>query len=293
MPANLTITRPSFTDTDTLRAPQFNAITILSATIPDATGSTEGVIRLAGDLTGSAASPQLANTGANAGTYGDTVLQIVQLTIDAKGRITAASNRTLGTAYGKTLIEAADAGAARTVLELGGTTFLDAIYLAVMQRQYPVGEMLITRRAGNPSAWLGFGTWAAYGAGKALVGLDAADTDFDALDKTGGAKTHTLAATEMPSHKHLSSPPAATTNTAGAHSHTTDKGGSGGWSGNNANQRFQVSWDPSVGSVPTSTDGGHTHTLTITPFDTGTTGGGSAHNNLQPYITVYMWRRTA
>jgi microcystin-dependent protein len=49
---------------------------------------------------------------------------------------------------------------------------------------------------------LGFGTWAAFGAGRVLVGLDAGDVDFDTVEETGGAKTHTLTVDEMPSHTH-------------------------------------------------------------------------------------------
>jgi hypothetical protein len=68
---------------------------------------------------------------------------------------------------------------------------------------YPVGSVYINAAVStNPGTLLGFGTWAAFGAGRVLVGLDAGDVDFDTVEETGGAKTHTLTVDEMPSHTH-------------------------------------------------------------------------------------------
>jgi microcystin-dependent protein len=291
MPATITFTRPSFGENDTLPPSAFNACTVLSGTVPDAEAGAHGVLRLAGDLTGTAAAPVLTATGATAGSYGVNVLAIPQLTVDAKGRITAVADRALGTAYGKSVIESADAATARAVLGLGGTTFLDAVYEAVMSRQYPVGEMLITRRSANPNTWLGFGTWAAYGEGKTLVGLNAAEAEFDSLDKTGGAKTHTLAAGEIPSHTHSFSAN-ATTSAAGAHSHTQN-GGTVNPSGVTLFGGVAGAGGANLGnSAVTSAVADHTHTVTVSGT-TGSAGSGSAHNNLQPYITVFFWKRTA
>jgi len=100
---------------------------------------------------------------------------------------------------------------------------------------------------------LGFGTWVAFGAGKVIVGLDSSDTDFDTAEETGGAKTHTLTTSEIPSHTHSLS--------------TSDNPGGTG--------AIEV-----AGGAPTSTQ------------TTQATGGGGAHNNLQPYIVAYMWKRT-
>ncbi len=306
MPATITFTRPSFGENDTLPPAAFNACTVLSGTVPDAEAGAYGVMRLAGDLTGNASAPALTATGATAGSYGVNVLSIPQLTVDAKGRITAVVDRALGTAYGKTVIESADAAAARTVLGLGGTTFLDAVYVAVMSRQYPVGEMLITRRSANPNTWLGFGTWVAYGEGKTLVGLNAAEAEFDLLDKTGGAKTHTLAAGEIPGHTHSFSG-SGTTSVDGGHTHYIAGNDTVGYTGdidaasvaaratNIAPQSNQMSMYKSALAATvglTSTGTPHTHTLTVSGT-TGSAGSGTAHNNLQPYITVFFWKRTA
>ncbi|HLB68449.1 MAG TPA: hypothetical protein VJN63_08305, partial [Thermoplasmata archaeon] len=56
---------------------------------------------------------------------------------------------------------------------------------------FAVGGVYINLTGTNPATELGYGTWAAFGAGRLLVGLDAADPDFDTVRETGGAKTHT------------------------------------------------------------------------------------------------------
>lgn len=148
---------------------------------------------------------------------------------------------------------------ARANLELlTNATYLDALWALMQQRTYPVGEILTTRRPGNPSSWMGFGTWERYGQGRVLVGYDEADSSFNNLDKTGGAKTHVLTTNEMPSHSHFV--PAG--------------GGAGG-------SIERIVWTDSYGFT------------TNTGANSNAAGGGAAHNNLQPYITVFMWRRTA
>ena len=107
-----------------------------------------------------------------------------------------------------------------------------------------------------PATLLGMGTWAAFGAGKVPVGIDASDTDFDTVEETGGAKTHTLTISEMPAHTHSYDKQVTSTDALSIHDTVRTTGGNTG-------------------------------------ATTGSTGGGTAHNNLQPYITVYMWKRTA
>ena len=73
----------------------------------------------------------------------------------------------------------------------------------VLEKVYPVGSVYINASVStNPATLLGFGTWTAFGAGRVLVGLDSTDTDFDSAEETGGAKTHTLTTSEIPSHTH-------------------------------------------------------------------------------------------
>ena len=140
------------------------------------------------------------------------------------------------------------------------TTAVAAVDKATINAHaYPVGSIFTSVVATNPATLLGVGTWAAFGAGKVLVGIDSGDTDFDTVLETGGAKTdsHTLTVNEIPSH-----------------THTMTGGGGGGSS--------------SANTQTNSTDNPNTQT-------TSATGGGQAHTHdiVQPYIVVYMWRRTA
>jgi hypothetical protein len=134
--------------------------------------------------------------------------------------------------------------------------------LTTLQAVYPVGSIYINAAVStNPGTLLGFGTWVAFGTGRTMVGIDAAQTEFDTLEETGGAKTHTLTTSEIP-----------------AHTHTIDSNNSGG----NNNLHHSNNSFVAVGD-------GTSSTATVT---SNATGGGSAHNNLQPYIVVYMWKRT-
>lgn len=116
---------------------------------------------------------------------------------------------------------------------------------------WPVGSVYISVVSTNPGTLLGFGTWTAFGAGRTLVGIDAGQTEFDTVEETGGAKTHTLTEAEIPAHTHT------------------------------------------IGHVAGDQDGSGSNGSISGSGVTGSTGGGGAHNNLQPYIVVYMWKRTA
>lgn len=132
-----------------------------------------------------------------------------------------------------------------------------------MTAVYPVGSIYISVVATNPATLLGVGTWSAFATGRTLVGIDTGQTEFDTIEETGGEKTHTLTTAEMPSHSHV----------YGEGDGNTVHGG--------------VS-----GSTANITSGGGNYRITNLP-STQNTGGGGSHNNLQPYITVYMWKRTA
>lgn len=123
---------------------------------------------------------------------------------------------------------------------------------------YPVGCIYTSTVSTNPATVFGMGTWAAFGAGRVLVGLDSGDTDFDTVEETGGAKTHTLTEAEMPAHTHTQRVMSAS---------------SGGLSG--------VFRDTSSNTVVDDAQ------------QTGSKGGDGAHNNLQPYIIVHFFKRVA
>lgn len=152
---------------------------------------------------------------------------------------------------------------------------------------YPVGSIYINAAvATNPATLLGFGTWAAFGTGRVLVGLDSGQTEFDTLGETGGTKTHTLATGELPVHSH------SLTMNSHVHTYTPQNfmAGAGAVSGSSAGikaDRPNSSSSNSTTGPSASTDGA------VSTGTVGNAGSGSAHNNLQPYITVYMWQRTA
>lgn len=161
-----------------------------------------------------------------------------------------------------------------TTAKLASAT-LTSIYDAL----YPVGSIYSNATDGtNPGTLLGFGTWVAFGAGRVPVGIDSGDTDFDTAEETGGSKTHTLTQAEI-EHNHLW----VTTGGPGADlsiALTTN---------GDRNNTFDDAGD----SRELTSDGALSGS-NYTDDNRGLTGGTvSPHNNLQPYIVVYMWKRTA
>ena len=128
---------------------------------------------------------------------------------------------------------------------------------------YPVGSVYTSVVATNPNSLLGVGTWAAFGAGRVLVGINASDSDFNTVEEVGGAKTdsHTLTLNEIPSHVH-------------------------GYTGIQGNGNPDGSSDSVAAGQPTSYP-----RQTELDYE----GGGAAHTHdiVQPYIVVYFWKRTA
>lgn len=133
------------------------------------------------------------------------------------------------------------------------------LQLALLEMIYPVGSIKISTNNVNPSTYLG-GTWEQYSQGRVIVGAGTT-TDSRKITKTFGAGSqdgefdHRLIVKELPSHSHSYSYPDIGTGYGGI----TTVGVSGG----------------SVSQT------------------TGSTGGNIAHNNMQPYIVCYIWRRTS
>lgn len=196
----------------------------------------------------------------------------------------------------------------------GGTGVGTAAALAslVGNLLYPVGSIYTNSSvATNPNTLLGFGTWTAFGAGRVMVGLDSGNSLFNTAEETGGSynavigsHTHTYSATtgtESASHTHT-----GTTDTRSLTGKFAVSAGANlcegvftrgsGYSGNGGEP--QTNW-------PINMDASHTHTFTTgnasashTHSVSGTTSGASGeasvtNANIQPYITVYMWKRTA
>lgn len=138
---------------------------------------------------------------------------------------------------------------------------------------FPVGSIFISVVSTNPSTLLGYGTWSAFAAGRVLVGIDAGQTEFDTVKETGGAKTVVLGANDIPAHTHPVVDP--------GHVHGISTGTTDG----------AVGRVDSASSAQAATFNTNSATTGITVGNNVTTGSG--HNNLQPYIVVYMWERTA
>ena len=122
--------------------------------------------------------------------------------------------------------------------------------------------------------------------GKIPVGYDSTQTEFNTRGKTGGAKTHTLTVAEMPSHTHSVDPASVSTSTAGAHTHTFDDYYNPTTLSDDANQRTVGGSTSYRNDVSTASAGDHAHTVDIPSTTSTSSGSGSAHNNLQPYIVV-------
>lgn len=175
-----------------------------------------------------------------------------------------------------------------------GTTVITAgITLEdILDAVHPVGDIYMSVSSANPSTKFG-GTWVAWGSGKVPVGFSSGETEFDTVEETGGAKTVTLTSSQIPGHTHSIDHNHASVNTstdpvAGQVS-TTDA------STNPANA-FAIDRGSSGDAITQNIlSSSHNHSVDLPNYtgDSGSTGGGTAHNNLQPYIVCYMWKRTA
>lgn len=105
--------------------------------------------------------------------------------------------------------------------------------------------------------YFGYGVWARYGDGRVTVGVDG---DKYKAGATGGEEEHTLTIDELAQHEHVFNRP---------NWYTSDTNGSANIIG---------------------TDTGRTKVYT---GKTEKAGGGQPHNNMQPYVVVYRWRRVA
>lgn len=129
---------------------------------------------------------------------------------------------------------------------------------------HPVGSIYMSTSPASPETLYG-GTWERWGRGRVPVGVDETDSDFSNAGFMGGEKQHQLSIAETPSHTHnlLTYP----------------------------DGEVMPEWLPPFQVyLYRYVDGA------ITPYYTNHTsaeGGNAAHNNMQPYVTCYMWRRTA
>lgn len=175
---------------------------------------------------------------------------------------------------------------------------------AIPSSIYPVGSIYMSLNSADPATLFG-GSWDKLEEGRVLIG---ANSTYTAGTK-GGSFTHTLTTNELPAHSHTGS-----TVSAGAHTHTRGTMNiTGSFFGENPNQDYVYSGCfykgsgnyPGIGDTDhdnaktmfdasrswtgaTSSNGAHTHKVTIS-----NTGGSKAHNIMQPYLAVHMWKRVA
>lgn len=195
---------------------------------------------------------------------------------------------TTSTGTGSTVLSASPAltgtptapsmGLGDATMAIANTSFVQA----AIQRMYPVGSIYINAGVTtNPATLFGFGTWVAFGAGRVMVGLNAGDPLFDALEETGGSKdaivvshTHTATVTD-PGHIHADDYVIASL--------------SGGVYGADFHVNGPFTW-PNGASTTANNTSSATTGISVSNSTTGSSG---TNANLQPYITVAVWKRTA
>jgi hypothetical protein len=153
--------------------------------------------------------------------------------------------------------------------QAASTAFVQAALAASL---YPVGSIYINATSAvNPATLLGFGTWTAFAAGRVMVGFNSSNALFDTAEETGGSADAIVV-----SHTHTA------TVTDPGHTHTFVQA---------------VGLQPQSGSSTpclTSSSTQNTSTAFTGISVTNASAGSSGTNaNYQPYITVYMWKRTA
>lgn len=175
---------------------------------------------------------------------------------------------------------------------------------SVLSKAYPVGAIYCSTVETNPHDLFGFGTWEYIEQGRVLL----SQGDKYSVGTTGGEETHTLTVAEMPSHKH-----GGTTGDGGAHTHTGVAETAGehthtcGLSGIGSDWKERAYFNVGRSSrtryaatdlINIKSSGEHTHNIVIDSTGNHThaisqEGGGQAHNIMQPYLSVYMWKRMA
>lgn len=163
----------------------------------------------------------------------------------------------------------------------GSATNLDIISF---DQIYPIGAIYMSTVSTNPATLFKIGNWEALPAGRVLLaqGTSTWGVNYSA-GGTGGEDKHTLTVNESAPHNHTGS----ATTSGSTHTHALTMQASHGESGNGGVPRFSDGdvWSP-YKTQNLSAAGEHSHAITI-----NNSGGGQAHNNMQPYLSVYMWKR--
>lgn len=188
-------------------------------------------------------------------------------------------------------------------------TQIAALEAAAEARKIPVGGLYLSTTDTDPATTLGYGTWAAHAAGRALIGVGNNGERNWTAGLTAGAENVTLTEANMPNHQH-----AGNVTVSGVTNTPTLSGGIDIPRQNTDEENILSNASGIVTRVPGSTtnlnklansgagadrmriaiDASHSHTVVASgAFTTDLRGGNTAHNNVQPSIGVYVWRRTA
>lgn len=206
-------------------------------------------------------------SGAPATTPADPNVAAIQAAINAANPYIVLARVVVGA--GVTQISAGNITDLRNIIT-PATTILDKIINAakgvILPIVYPVGSVYTNAvDSTNPATLLGFGTWTAFAAGRVPVGIDPSQTEFNTIGKTGGEKAHLQTQSEVAPHIHRSGVAPSADGYPDANGFVV--GGAG-------NDRI-----------------GGGRAVLVDAYNVGIAQ--TATPNLQPYITVYMWRRTA
>ena len=183
-----------------------------------------------------------------------------------------------------------------------------------VQELYPVGSIYIGINSTNPSTYFG-GTWVSFGTGKTLVGIDSSDELFDLIEETGGSKSvtytpngtvgnHTLTVSEIPAHTHGSKTLSGYINFKRFGTSGTGTDLAMGTGGILTKTPTSSSMTLINGGLSSKKDIYYDAVTINATHEHDSVGGSGAHNHeftgteasldiIQPYITVYMWKRTA
>ena len=162
---------------------------------------------------------------------------------------------------GLTYVDCIDEVKAKTKVEYYYDNDLNNSYAKrldnILDLFYPVGSIYMSVNEIYPGAIYG-GSWVKWAEGRVPIGVETNDQDFETVEKTGGEKNHVLTVDEMPSHTHILE---------------------------NGDNNIIADGSTGEGANVDASGQGYVQTKIAN------TGGGQAHNNLQPYITCYFWKR--
>lgn len=134
---------------------------------------------------------------------------------------------------------------------------INLMKIEILKAENPIGHIRMETTDVNPATYLGFGTWVLWGSGRVPVGVDTTDKDFNEAEKTGGEKEHKLTQDELPNYA------------LGAYAYYWVGGDGGGIA-------YHSGYNSWKGEVTLYSKGGD-----------------KPHNNLQPFVTCYMWKRVS